>query len=315
MAKILYIFLLFATAFSCTPVEQNPDETPVTNENGTATPAPTPVQTQIRRPEPANNNTVKPAEQNPPDNPQANPGPAQPENTNPAPDIKPEDATIDGLIKTLERRLLDFPRSESTRKELAVLYWLNKQYEKSKELLESVDLSKENPGYKMLLSSLSSELGDNNEAIAALEEIRRDWTNKYPLKLGAPVFCSFISGYDLYTPIEDPVFSPGQGIPVYCTLDNFFCEKHKNGKMPLSLKVEIALSTAGGNPTAIELDETSWDINREYNNFVNDVYIAFTFIIPKRLIPGTYSLKVAVINTDSKGETKKDEKSAYFQVR
>ncbi|MBI5359770.1 MAG: CDC27 family protein [Planctomycetes bacterium] len=310
LKSALYIFLLFATAFSCTPVEQNPDDTPVSNENATATPTPTPVQTQIRRPEPANNNPVKPA-----DNPQANTGPVQPENTNPPADIKPESATIDDLIKTLERRLIDFPRSESTRKELAVLYWLNKQYEKSKELLESVDLSKENPGYKMLLSSLSNELGDNDEALKALEEIRRDWTSKYPLKLGAPVFCSFISGYDLYTPIEDPVFSPGQGIPVYCTLGNFFCEKQKNGKMPLSLKVEIELTTAGGNPTVIELDETSWDINREYNNFVNDVYIAFTFIIPKRLIPGAYSLKVAVTNTDSKGETKKDEKSAYFQAR
>lgn len=266
---------------------------------------------------PANHTRIKPRET---DDPAAK-TPTKPDETPIPPEPKlpprPADASVKDAIAALERKLVALPASDSIKRELAVLYWLDDRPDKAIECFESISSKAPDGGFELIKAAVLNDLGENPEAMVALDDVRAGWKAIYPLKAGKPVFCYYVGGFDTYTPVEKPLFIPGQGVPVYLPVDNLAPEKISDGKFKTSIAVSVSLATTGEKPITIELDQakTTWDVVRETTGYPDDFYIAFTFYIPKGLMSGSYTLAISLSTPGPKGALKKTVATSEFWVR
>lgn len=130
------------------------------------------------------------------------------------------------------------------------------------------------------------------------------------LEINNMAFCTEVIDFGLTTPFPSNKFLPDQEVLLYLELDNFVCEKSKDGKAyETQLQGSYEIVDSNGRRIADQMLPADSHICK---NIRRDYFIAYRIYMPPKVSPGSYTLKLTI--EDLKGR-KFGQADIQFQIQ
>jgi hypothetical protein len=130
-------------------------------------------------------------------------------------------------------------------------------------------------------------------ALISLEKATAELREQLPLSLKNLVFCTEVTSFGVYKPLEKHEFAPGQEVLLYAEIDNFISESRADG-FHTALDSGYEITNAQGKNVAKQHFGLTEDTCR---NARRDFFIRFQFFLPREIGPGTYTLQLTIQDT------------------
>jgi len=213
------------------------------------------------------------------------------------------------LRRALQKRVQTSKHARPARERLTSLYVLQEDWEAALEHLTRIGpVSDRDLCHPLLLGYVYLHLGDYAKADACLARLDSLLHEYRTLQVSAPVFCSEIRGYRLYTPAPDAC-APGQDVLVYVELQGVTFAAEAGGMASCSMAFGLAIKD--------DAQREIWS-QPEFGNYapnfrgpVRDLHATISVRIPNHLAEGRYHLFVTCTDVRSK---KTGEAAAAFRV-
>jgi hypothetical protein len=106
-------------------------------------------------------------------------------------------------------------------------------------------------------------------------------------------FCTEVTSFGVYKPLEQREFAPGQEVLLYVEIDNFQSESREDG-FHTALDSRYVLADPQGKQIAEHHFGVTDDLCR---NQRRDFFIRYQFRLPTDIQPGTYTLQLTISDT------------------
>jgi hypothetical protein len=223
--------------------------------------------------------------------------------------------TLDRFLREQERLLAERPADAALQRLVTLLHLAREDWPAAAQAAGR--LAPRDDTWRLVAAALESRVGQNAEAAALLEEVRRRWRAAAPLAVRRAALCSRIAGFgDFQAYPPGRAFSahdPEDGLLVYLEIDHAVLDLLPDGRTRLSLHYDFELLDAAGQAVPTPAWEAyNRDDVRTLAGYVNDVHSKLRLYLPEGLTKGAYTLNVRV--TDRIGR-KQAAATVELQVR
>lgn len=211
------------------------------------------------------------------------------------------EASLVARIAELEKRVATDPNNLEEQYRLRMLYLIDGQDGKAKEVIPGVDADLQGiitAQIESLILARSTSGRDPatwaTRQLESIEELRRLIKERADLVVARVVLCTEVSGYGRYKPVEPAEFKAGRRnqVLIYTEIDNFASKRTNSGMYRTLLSTRQTLLTTDGKELWSEHSENIEDLSRRP---LRDFYLcSLPITIPKTLPPGDYIYKVEV---------------------
>lgn len=215
------------------------------------------------------------------------PPPTPSQSVDPVP-AAPETPTVERLVAYMQSRQ---PLSETDRRKLALLKAVQAGAD-SAAVLKAVAEDSSDPAFKDIIALASAYRADDPEsALQRLRVLEERLRARSPISIGAPTFCTAVTGFGRYQAIDDPVFLRGREALVYMEVRDFMTRKAGKDRWEYHLAQSATILDPAGRVAA-----TLPGTDQVYTcaGDLRDLYWPLHFSVPNDIYAGRYILKITI---------------------
>ena len=223
-----------------------------------------------------------------------------------APIVATWEAQLDEAIRRLEEATTDAPATTDDVHRHAVLRMLYLVADRGEDALRPVPgiAPAQQDYWSKQLFALSTYLDEDSQpdgrrraaaARAQLAEAAAILGELGTLSVRNLAFCEDVTSFGVYTPIEDPQFSPGQRVLLYAEAENYRSEPTEKGfhtVLASSYEVHDEQGRRIGGGEFPEVRDTCQSRRRDF-------HIQYGVVLPQRIYPGKYTLQLVIHDVQS----------------
>lgn len=150
--------------------------------------------------------------------------------------------------------------------------------------------------YLLISSYLEFALGEYNSGRRNLETAMRLMDSRTGLEVSAPVFCTTIAGYRLFSPKGDAPLLPGDETLLYVEVEG---AEFRSGSGGSECQLMFGLTLKDEAQATVWAEPSYGEYAPLFSGPIRDLHAALTWRVPNNLLPGRYSLHVEALESAS----------------